>query len=87
MSRDLIKGVSELVVGLGVGALGGNALSAFIPGNAHVVKRVSMAVGGFVLSRMVTDSAVDYANEKIDDISDKVNDFRSEVRKEMDEGN
>lgn len=87
MSRDIFKAAAELVVGLGVGSLGGHALSAFTPQNAHVVKRVSMTVGGFVLSRLVTDSAVDYTVNKIDEAADKINEFRSEVRNKMEEEN
>jgi hypothetical protein len=62
----ILKSVAELAVSTGVGAIVSNAARAALPENAHIVKKVTIAIGTFILSNMVAESAVKYTNEKIE---------------------
>lgn len=62
----IFKIVAELAVSTGVGAIVSNASRAAVPENARLVKKVTIAIGTFVLSNLVADQAVKYTNEKIE---------------------
>lgn len=62
----IFKLVSELAVSTGVGAIVSNASRAAVPANAHIVKKVTVAIGTFILSNMVAEQAVNYTKGKID---------------------
>ena len=82
---SLVKTVVEVVVSVGVGAVVGNAIKASTPTNTHVVKRVAIGVGGFVLSSMVGDLATKYTNETIDDTADKIKKFMNKETETVEE--
>lgn len=58
--------VAELAVSTGVGAIVSNASRSAVPQNAHIIKKVTVGIGTFILSNMVADQAVKYTNEKIE---------------------
>lgn len=62
----ILKAVAELAVSTGVGAIVSNASRAALPENVHLVKKVTIAIGTFILSNMVAEQAVKYTNEKIE---------------------
>lgn len=68
----IVKAVTDVVVSVGVGAVVGNAIKAGTPANTHVVKRVAIGIGGFVLSGMVSDYASKYATGVIDNTTASV---------------
>jgi hypothetical protein len=81
---SLIKTAVEITVSVGVGAVVGNAIKASTPANVHVVKRVAIGVGAFVLSSMVGDMATKYATDTIDDTAGKIKKFmKPEVVEEI----
>jgi hypothetical protein len=63
---SVFKNVAELAVTTGVGAIVSNAAKSAIPANAHIVKKVTIAFGTFILSSMVAEQAVKYTEDKID---------------------
>jgi len=69
---DILKGVAELVVSVGVSAIVGNTIKTTTPPDIHMIKRVCVGVGGFVLSGMIGDKTAEYASKQIDDLSDKI---------------
>lgn len=68
----ILKVVAELAVSTGVGAIVSNASRAAVPENARLVKKVTIAIGTFILSNMVADQAVKYTNEKIENGIDEI---------------
>lgn len=63
---SVLKSLTELAVSTGVGAIVSNASKAAVPANAHLVKKVTIAFGTFILSSMVAEQAVEYSKGKID---------------------
>jgi len=63
---SVFKFVSELAVSTGVGTIVSNASRGALPKNAHIIKKVSVGVGTFILSNMVAEQAVKYTNGKIE---------------------
>lgn len=63
---SVFKNVAELAVTTGVGAIVSNAAKSAVPANAHIVKKVTIAFGTFILSSMVAEQAVKYTEDKID---------------------
>lgn len=80
---SLVKTVVEITVSVGVGAVVGNAIKASTPAGIHVVKRVAIGVGGFVLSSMVGDMATKYATETIDETASKIKNFMKKEKPEI----
>lgn len=76
---EAVKGASKIVVGVGVGAIVGNAVAFTTPAiGVGLLMRGAISVGSFVLSNMVSDKAVNYADEKIDEIVDAVKNATTE---------
>lgn len=69
---NLTKSVTEIMVSVGVGSIVGNAIKVGTPAGTHIIKRACIAVGGFVLSSMISDKASKYASEAIDETVDKI---------------
>ena len=74
---NLIKVVTEITVSVGVGSIVGNTLKQATPANAHILKRISMGIGGFVLSSMISAKASKYATDQIDETVEKIKKFRN----------
>lgn len=68
----ILKGVTEFVVSIGAGAVVGNAIKASTPRDLKLIPKVSIAIGGFVLSNMVGDMAAKYAAKSIDDAREEM---------------
>jgi len=64
---DFVKLGVGFVVSYGTSAIINNAIKATTPGELHIIKRVSIFVGTFVLTSVVCDAAVKNANRQIDD--------------------
>lgn len=63
----IIKGVSHVVVSVGVGAVLGNAIQATSPINASTLNTVLTAVGKFALGGILADASTKYVNTIIED--------------------
>lgn len=66
---EVIKMGVGWVTSIGVGVIINNAVSATTPKNINVIKKVLVAAGGLVLSSMVSDAAVKYTENKIDEFA------------------
>jgi hypothetical protein len=73
---NLTKTVTEILVSVGVGSIVGNAIKQTTPANAHIVKRISIGIGGFVLSSMISAKASKYATDQIDETVEKIKSFK-----------
>ena len=72
---DILKGVAELVVSVGVSAIVGNTIKTTTPPDIHVIKKVCVGIGGFVLSGMIGDKTAEYASNQIDETVEKIQNF------------
>lgn len=63
---NLGKGITGVVVSLGVGAVVNNAVRATTPLTQTRIQRIGTKIGGYVLSSMVADHAVNYSFGQID---------------------
>jgi hypothetical protein len=63
----IVKGVSHVVVSVGVGAVLGNAIQATSPINASTLNTVLTAVGKFALGGILADASTKYVNTIIED--------------------
>lgn len=64
--KDMIKTVGGIIVSLGVGAIISNIVESTTPKSVGSVKRICIGIGALVLTAMLTDKVVAYAEEKID---------------------
>jgi hypothetical protein len=69
---EIIKAVGGLVISVGVGGIVGNVIKCTTPIAIGPIKKVCIGIGSFVVSNMVGDKAVEYAEEKIDGAIDQV---------------
>lgn len=73
----VFKGAADIIVSIGAGAIVTNAIKATSPEDMKLVKKLSVAVGGFVISSMVADAASKYTSEKIDEGVQAVKDAKN----------
>lgn len=64
----LLKDIIEGVVSFGVGAAIGNVIRTNTPQDSIFIKRLSIRLGAFVISRMLSEQARNYTDKKIDKI-------------------
>lgn len=69
---DILKGGTELLVSMGVGAIVGNVIKMTADPEQGRIKKIATGLGGFVISSMITDKAVVYSNDRIDNIAETV---------------
>lgn len=69
---DILKGATEILTSIGVSAIVGNVIKLTKDPDAGKIKKIAIGFGGFVLSSMVSDKAVDYTNERIDSTAEKL---------------
>lgn len=63
---NLTKTIAVGIASAGVGTVVTNVVKATTPEDTKIVKSISILIGSFVISSMVSDRASDYLNEKID---------------------
>jgi hypothetical protein len=79
---NLSKGIAEIVVSAGAGAIVGNTIKATLPAKQLGVfnlTRPLMAIGGLVLSNMVGEAAAKYATDSIDKAAEQVKNIKNAV--------
>lgn len=64
---ETAKQIFGLVVTAGVGVIIGNIVKSTTPTSMNLIKKACAGVGAFVLTDMVGDMAVKYANGEIDE--------------------
>lgn len=69
---DIFKGITEVAVSIGVGAIVGNAIKITTAPDTKNYKKVAIWFGGYVLSHMVSQVASNYAVNEIDKVADNV---------------
>lgn len=55
-----------LVVSMGAGAVVSNAIKQSTPASTKLIAKISIGIGGFVLSSMVGEMATQYVNRNIE---------------------
>ena len=66
---EMVKTITQIVVSVGVGGIVGNAIKFTTPASVSLAKKVCIGVGSMILSNMVSDKAVQYSDQKIEDIA------------------
>jgi hypothetical protein len=77
---ELAKTIGTFIVSLGVGAIVGNMIKATTPQSIGMVKKVSIAIGGFALSNMLGDMTANYTDNMIDKTVEQVEKMIEEVK-------
>lgn len=78
---EMIKTIGGVIVSVGVTAVVGNALK-LSASEARGLKKLSMTIGAFVLSGMVSENATKYFNNKFDDFTDVISKMKDEENQE-----
>lgn len=66
---ETVKSVANLVIGIGVGAIVGNAVKATTPSSGvGAVMRICIGLGSVVLSGLASNACAKYTNGEIDSI-------------------
>lgn len=69
---DILKGVTSIVVSIGVGAIVSNVVKATTPEGVKLVTKVCLVVGGAALSGLVGDAVSKYVGDQIDIVANDV---------------
>jgi hypothetical protein len=75
----IVKLAAELLVSFGAGAVVTNTIKVTTPSNAKLIQKIAIGVGGFVLSGMVGEAAVKYANTSIENGVAQVKDAKAKI--------
>lgn len=79
---EMVKAAGSFVVSIGVGAIVGNAIKATTPSTVGALNKLAIKVGALVITNMVGDYAVNYAEGKIDSAVQTIKDTIKEVESE-----
>lgn len=63
----IVKAGTEFVVSVGAGAVVRNTVKLTTPVDAKILQKISLGIGGAVLSSMVGDLAAKHASAKLDE--------------------
>lgn len=80
----IAKAASNIVVSMGTGAVVTNAIKSTTPADIKTFQKVTIGVGGLVLSSMVGELASKYTETKIDDAVDTVKQSKDEIKEAQD---
>lgn len=80
----IAKAASNIIVSMGTGAVVGNAVKSTTPADIKTFQKVTITVGGMVLSSMVSELASKYTETKIDDAVDTVKQSKDEIKEAQD---
>jgi len=69
---SLLKGVAELAVSAGVGAVVGNLVKATTPLDSGKIQKVMVSIGGWGLSGVLGDLSAKHVSSQIDNYAEKV---------------
>jgi len=75
-----LKGVGRIVTGLCVGMVVDNVVKSVLPDNAGKVVRLASAVGGWVISGVITKVAEDNVMESYERMKESVNGILNGVK-------
>jgi hypothetical protein len=70
--KSLVKVISGFIVSMGVGAIVGNTIKLTTPQSIGLAKKISIGIGGLVLSSMIGDYTSKYADKKIDETAEEI---------------
>lgn len=73
------KSVVDAVVGIGVGAVVGNAIKMSTPADVKLPTKICITVGGFVLSGLVAHHASKHATEQIDITLEQIKELKENI--------
>lgn len=79
--HPVLKGLTELVVSIGVGAVVENAIKATIPVDTAVFRKLTIGVGSVVLSGLVASRAADFAVTQITETTQEIKEALAVRRK------
>ena len=80
----IAKAASNIVVSMGTGAVVTNAIKSTTPADIKTFQKVTIGVGGLVLSSMVGELASKYTETKIDGAMDTVKQSKDEIKEAQD---
>lgn len=80
---EVVKGISQIIVSVGVGCIVGHAVRFTTPSDIGTIKKFCVAAGSGILGSMLSDKASEYTNAKIDEIVTAVKDLTKEPEKEI----
>ena len=63
---DVVKTIAGIVSGIGSGVVINNIIKATTPSNLGTFSKIGVAIGGFILSSIISDKASQYAEELVD---------------------
>lgn len=77
----IVKGIVDLAVSAGAGAVVGNAIKQSTPADVKTINKISLAVGGFVLSGLVGAHASKFATDQIDSTIAQIKEVKASFKK------
>lgn len=70
---SLVKGVSELAVSAGAGAVVGNLVKATTPDDLNRVQKLIVGIGAYGVGAVIGDLTAKYISDQIDGYADRIN--------------
>lgn len=83
MDLALVKTIGSLIVSSGVGTVVSNACTHVRPSDASRLGKTIGTIGSFALGMYVSDKVTEYAEEKFDEIVEKVQENKEVSEEEL----
>lgn len=79
----LVKGIAEVLVSVGVGAITSTATKSFTPSSAGKFVKFCSGFAGYVLGSMLMDRASKYTKDTIDATAEAISDIVTQNKTEL----
>jgi hypothetical protein len=77
---DIVKGVTGIIVGLGVGLIVGNAIKATTPDDIGKIGKILIGVGSFALGGILSGMAASHTEHMIDDYAKNIEKIKKALK-------
>lgn len=77
MTRTTVKTIANAIVGSSAMTVIGNAITMLTPIGLTPIGRVVTAIGSIAISMYVGDTIGEYAESKVDEVADTINDVKN----------
>lgn len=70
--NPMIKGLTELIVSVGVGTIVENAIKATTPANTALARKIAIGVGSIAMSSLVASKVSHYIVDQINETTEQI---------------
>lgn len=77
---SIIKTIVDVTISFGIGSITGNVVKSFAPTEMNLIKKISVFVGSYFLSSMITSKVTEHAEKQIDSVAENISKLRQTLK-------